>query len=129
MFRRESQRVEADQREWRARDARVAASVVAHQDSGRLLAGMEAQARAGLDEEVKRTRVQILQMESTVMEAKLQVEQAEQRMMGVEAYAQVKELEKKVAEAREELNRKVVRMRVSFRFWRGSKDMSSQEED
>ena len=71
IIRRESQRVEADQREWRARDERVAASVVAHQDSGRLLAGMEAQARAGLDEEVKRTIDQRLQMETTVMRAKL----------------------------------------------------------
>ena len=41
MFRRETQRVEADLREWKARDATVAASVVAIQDSGRLLAGME----------------------------------------------------------------------------------------
>ena len=68
--------MEADQREWKARDAQVAASVVAHQDSGRLLAGMEAQTRADLDDEVKRTRDQRLQMESTVMGAKLQAEQA-----------------------------------------------------
>ena len=57
MFRRETQKMNADLREWKARDAVVAASVVANQDSGRLLAGMETQTRAGLDQEVKRTRV------------------------------------------------------------------------
>merc|ERR1719500_1976446 len=53
MFRTETHRVEADLREWTSRDATVAATSVAIQDSGRLLAGMETQTRAGLDQEVE----------------------------------------------------------------------------
>ena len=109
MFRRETLRVEADLREWKVRDATVAASVVASQDSGRLLAGMETQTRVGLDQEVKRTRVQRAQMEGTVVGAKLQVRQVEERMMGIEDFAQVKELEKKVRSGRQELEDKMRR--------------------
>ena len=43
-LRRETWRVEAEVRDWLARDARAASSVVAIQESGRLLAGMEMQA-------------------------------------------------------------------------------------
>merc|ERR550519_3051291 len=106
MFRRETQRVEADLREWKARDATVAASALAIQDSGRLLAGMETQTRAGLDQEIKRTRDQRGQMEGTVMGAKLQARQVEERMMGIEEFAQVKELEKTVSRGRHELEEK-----------------------
>ena len=56
MLRRETLRVEADVREWQWRDATVAASVIAIQDSGRLLGESEMQARVGLDQEVRRTR-------------------------------------------------------------------------
>ena len=96
-------RVEADVREQQARDATVAASVLAIQDSGRLLAGMETQARADLDQEVKRTRDQRVQMEGTIMGAKLQARQVEERLIGVEVYAQVKELEKVAVTGRQEL--------------------------
>merc|ERR550519_1899184 len=106
MFRRETQRVEADLREWKARDATVAASALAIQDSGRLLAGMETQTRAGLDQEIKRTRDQRDQMEGTVLGAKLQARQVEERMMGIEEFAQVKELEKTVSRGRHELEEK-----------------------
>ena len=41
MFRRETQRFEADLRDWKGRDASVAASVFAIQGSGRLLGEME----------------------------------------------------------------------------------------
>ena len=106
MLRRECHRVEADLREWMARDARVAASVVAIQDSSRLLAGMETQITVGLDQEVKKTRDQRVQMESTVMGAKMQARIAEERMMGIEDFAQVKELEKTVSRGRQELEEK-----------------------
>ena len=106
VLRRETLRVEADLREWKARDSTVAASVFAIQDSGRLLAGMEMHARAALDQEVKRTRDQRVQMERTVMGAKLQARQVEEKMMGVEVYAQMRELEKKVSKGRQELEEK-----------------------
>merc|ERR1719339_474911 len=106
MFRTETHRVEADLREWTSRDATVAASAVAIQDSGRLLAGMETQTRAGLDQEVKRTRDQRAQMEGSVMGAKLQAKQVEERMMGIEEFAQVKELEKTASRGRLELEEK-----------------------
>ena len=106
MFRRETLRVEADLREWKARDATVAASVVAIQDSSRLLARMETQTRAGLDEEVKRTSDQRVHMQGTVMGAKLQARQVEERMMGIEEVKEVMELEKKVRSGRQELEEK-----------------------
>jgi len=106
VLRRETLRVEADLREWKARVSTVAASVFAIQDSGRLLAGVETQARAALDQEVKRTRDQRVQMERTVMGAKLQARQVEEKMMGVEVYAQMRELEKKVSKGRQELEEK-----------------------
>ena len=106
MFRRETLRVEADLREWKARDATVAASVVAIQDSSTLLARMETQTRAGLDEEVKRTRDQRVHMQGTVMGAKLQARQVEERMMGIEEVKEVMELEKKVRSGRQELEEK-----------------------
>merc|ERR1719339_228258 len=106
MFRTETHRVEADLREWTSRDATVAATSVAIQDSGRLLAGMESQTRAGLDQEVKRTRDQRAQMEGSVMGAKLQAKQVEERMMGIEEFAQVKELEKMASRGRLELEEK-----------------------
>ena len=105
MFRRETLRVEADLREWKARDATVAASVVAIQDSSRLLARMETQTRAGLDEEVKRTRDQRVHMQGTVMGAKLQARQVEERMMGIEEVKEVVKLEK-VRSGRQELEEK-----------------------
>ena len=106
VFRRETLRVEADLREWKARDATVAASVVAIQDSSRLLARMETQTRAGLDEEVKRTRDQRVHMQGTVMGAKLQARQVEERMMGIEEVKEVMELQKKVRSGRQELEEK-----------------------
>merc|ERR1719341_52797 len=106
MFRRETQRFEADLREWKGRDASVAASVVAIQGSGRLLGEMEMQARAGLDQEVKKTRDQRVQMEGSVMGAKLQARQVEEKMMGIEEFAQVKELERMVSRRRQELEEK-----------------------
>merc|ERR1719341_1932323 len=106
MFRTETHRVEADLRERTSRDATVAASTVAIQDSGRLLAGMETQTRAGLDQEVKKTRDQRVQMEGSVMGAKLQARQVEERMMGIEEFAQVKELERMVSRRRQELEEK-----------------------
>ena len=106
VLRRETLRVEADLREWKARVSTVAASVFAIQDSGRLLAGMETQERAALDQEVKRTRDQRVQMERTVTGAKLQARQVEEKMMGVEVYAQMRELEKKVSKGRQELEEK-----------------------
>merc|ERR1719341_99905 len=106
MFRRETQRFEADLREWKGRDASVAASVVAIQGSGRLLGEMEMQARSGLDQEVKKTRDQRVQMEGSVMGAKLQARQVEEKMMGIEEFAQVKELERMVSRRRQELEEK-----------------------
>ena len=106
VLRRETLRVEADVREWQRRDATVAASVIAIQDSGRLLGESEMQARVGLDQEVRRTRNQKVHMEGTIMGAKLQARQVEERLMGVEAYAQVKELEKMVSRGRQELEEK-----------------------
>merc|ERR1719341_1828853 len=106
MFRRETQRFEADLREWKGRDASVAASVVAIQGSGRLLGEMEMQARSGLDQEVKKTRDQRVQMEGSVMGAKLQARQVEEKMMGIEEFAQVKELERMVRRRRQELEEK-----------------------
>ena len=106
VLRRETLRVEADLREWKARVSTVAASVFAIQDSGRLLAGVETQARAALDQEVKRTRDQRVQMERTVMGVKLHARQVEEKMMGVEVYAQMRELEKKVSKGRQELEEK-----------------------
>ena len=50
-FRRETLMVEAKVREWMGRDARVASSVLASQDSGRLLAGMDVEARSLLGED------------------------------------------------------------------------------
>ena len=50
-FRRETLRVEAEVREWMGRDARAASSVLASQDSGRLLAGMDVEARSLLGED------------------------------------------------------------------------------
>ena len=50
-FRRETLMIEAEVREWMGRDARVASSVLASQDSGRLLAGMDVEARSLLDED------------------------------------------------------------------------------
>ena len=55
-LRRDTARVEADIREVMGRDVAAAASLAARQESGRLLAGLEIQARTALDEEVKRTR-------------------------------------------------------------------------
>ena len=103
-LRRETWRMEAEVREWMARDARAASSVVAIQDSGRMLAGMETQARSGLDEEVKRTRDQRAQMEGSINRAKLQAREVQDKMMKVEAYAQMKELEEKVRKGRRQLD-------------------------
>ena len=103
-LRRETCRVEAEVREWVARDARAASSVVAIQESGRMLAGMETQARSGLDEEVKRTRDQRAQMEGSINGAKLQAREVHDKMMKVEAYAQMKELEEKVRKGRRQID-------------------------
>ena len=103
-LRRETCRVEAEVREWMARDARAASSVVAIQESGRMLAGMETQARSGLDEEVKRTRDQRAQMEGSIKGAKLQAREVQDKMMKVEAFAQMKKLEEKVRKGRRQLD-------------------------
>ena len=103
-LRRETWRMEAEVREWMARDARAGSSVVAIQDSGRMLAGMETQARSGLDEEVKRTRDQRAQMEGSINGAKLQAREVHDKMMKVEAYAQMKELEEKVRKGRRQID-------------------------
>ena len=103
-LRRETCRVEAEVREWVARDARAASSVVAIQESGRMLAGMETQARSGLDEEVKRTRDQRAQMEGSINGAKLQAREVHDKMMKVEAYAQMKELEEEVRKGRRQID-------------------------
>ena len=50
-FRMETLRVEAEVREWMGRHARAASSVLASQDSGRLLAGMDVEARSLLGED------------------------------------------------------------------------------
>ena len=60
----------------------------------------------GLDEEVKRTRDQRVHMQGTVMGAKLQARQVEERMMGIEEVKEVIELEKKVRSGRQELEEK-----------------------
>ena len=102
-FRRETLRVEAEVREWMARDTRAASSVLACQDSGRLLAGMDVQARSLLDEEVKRTREQNALMKSSITGAKLQIREAQEKMMKVDAFAHMKELEEKVRNGRRQL--------------------------
>ena len=95
--------VEAKVREWMGRDARAASSVLASQDSGRLLAGMDVQARSLLDEEVKRTREQNALMKSSITGAKLQIREAQEKMMKVDAFAHMKELEEKVRNGRRQL--------------------------
>ena len=106
VFSKETLRVEADVREWMGRDATVATLVCAIQDSGRLLAGLEMQARTGLDQEVRRTRDQKVQMEGTITGAKLQAKRVEAMMTGVEIYAQMKELEQKVSRGRQRLEKR-----------------------
>ena len=96
-------RLESEVREWEARDAKTVSSLVALQASGQLLAEMEVQARTRLDEEVKRTRDQRAQMEGSIIRAKLQAKEVEERKMKVEAYAQMKDLEEKMRKGRREL--------------------------
>ena len=86
-------RLESEVREWEARDAKTVSSLVALQASGQLLAEMEVQARTRLDEEVKRTRDQRAQMEGSIIRAKLQAKEVEERKMKVEAYARTEAFE------------------------------------
>ena len=102
----EALRAEAEVRDWTARDATLASSVVALQGSGQLLAEMEVQARTGLDEEIRRTREQRAQMERSINGAKRQAREVEERMMKVEVYALMKEIEEKVRKGRQELEMK-----------------------
>ena len=124
-LRRETWRMEAEVREWVARDARAASSVIAIQDSGRMLAGMETQARSGLDEEVKRTRDQRAEMEGSINGAKLQAREVQDKMMKVEAYAQMKGLEEKVRKGRRQLD---VRRGNGSGDWVGSKQVLLRED-
>ena len=88
--RRDTARVEADIREVIGRDVAAAASLAARQESGRLLAGLEIQARTALDEEVKRTREQRASMESSINNAMVKAREVEEKMMKIEAYRDMK---------------------------------------
>ena len=94
--RQDTGRVEADIREVIGRDVAAAASLAARQESGRLLAGLEIQARTALDEEVKRTREQRASMESSINNAMMKAKEVEEKMMKIGAYRDVKELEERV---------------------------------
>ena len=95
--------MEADIREVIGRDVAAAASLAARQESGRLLAGLEIQARTALDEEVKRTREQRASMESSINNAMVKAREAEEKMMKIEAYRDMKELEGRVNSSRNQL--------------------------
>ena len=95
-LRRVTGRVEADIREVIGRDVAAAASLAARQESGRLLAGLEIQARTALDEEVKRTREQRASMQGSINSAMMKAKEMEEKMMKIEAYREVKELEERV---------------------------------
>ena len=103
-LRRDTARVEADIREVMGRDVAAAASLAARQESGRLLAGLEIQARTALDEEFKRTREQRASMESSINNAMVKAREAEEKMMKIEAYRDMKELEGKVNNRRDQLD-------------------------
>ena len=78
--------------------------MAARQESGRLLAGLEIQARTALDEEVKRTREQRASMESSINNAMVKAREVEEKMMKIEAYRDMKELEGKVNNRRSQLD-------------------------
>ena len=101
---RDTARVEADIREVMGRDVAAAASLAARQESGRLLAGLEIQCRTALDEEVKRTREQRASMEGIINNAMTKAREAEEKMMKIEAYRDVKELEGRVNNCRDQLD-------------------------
>ena len=103
-LRRDTARVEADIREVIGRDVAAAASLAARQESGRLLAGLEIQSRTALDEEVKRTREQRASMESSINNAMVKAREAEEKMMNIEAYRDMKELEGRVNNRRDQLD-------------------------
>ena len=103
-LRRDTARVEADIREVMGRDVAAAASLAARQESGRLLAGLEIQARTALDEEVKRTREQGASMESSINNAMVKAREVEEKMMKIEAYRDMKELEGRVNSSRNRLD-------------------------
>ena len=95
-LRQDTGRVEADIREVIGRDVVAAASLAARQESGRLLAGLEIQARTALDEEVKRTREQRASMQGSINSAMMKAKEMEEKMMKIGAYREVKELEERV---------------------------------
>ena len=103
-LRRDTARVEADIREVMGRDVAAAASLAARQESGRLLAGLEIQTRTALDEEVKRTREQRASMEGIINNAMTKAREVEEKMMKIEAYRDVKELEGRVNNRRDQLH-------------------------